>query len=81
MAVYIDNGLARNRNYSHLFADSVDELHAFATKVGIHRCWYSNKRGKRQPHYDVSDRYRERCLAMGAIPVSWRLVPDMLRRR
>jgi hypothetical protein len=32
---------------------SVKELHAFAAKCGIKRCWFHNPRGKNKPHYDI----------------------------
>lgn len=35
-----------------MVADSLDELHAFAKKVGIKRCYFHGVR-KGHPHYDV----------------------------
>lgn len=38
----------------HLISDkSVDELHAFAQRIGLKRCWYQGMR-KRHPHYDLT---------------------------
>ena len=46
MAVYVDDariparvGRIRAR-WSHLFADSQDELHAFAQTIGLKRAWF-----------------------------------------
>lgn len=36
----------------HLVADSLNELHAFASEVGIKRHWFEGLR-KGHPHYDV----------------------------
>ena len=36
----------------HLVADSLPELHAFAEKIGLHRCYFEGVR-KRHPHYDL----------------------------
>jgi len=37
----------------HLVADSLVELHAFAEKIGLKRCYFENKRNKNHPHYDL----------------------------
>jgi hypothetical protein len=66
MAVYVDaEGISwRGRAWSHLVADSLDELHAFATRLGLQRSWFQSK--TRYPHYDVTASVRARALAMGA---------------
>ena len=56
--------------FSHMTGSSVKELHEFAKNVGIKRCWFSNKRGKNQPHYDVNNRYYKSCIDAGAKPVT-----------
>ena len=35
----------------HLVADSIDELHIFADKIGLKRSWFQNH--PKHPHYDV----------------------------
>ena len=37
----------------HMIATTVEELHTFAEKIGVHRCYYRNPRKKRHPHYDL----------------------------
>jgi hypothetical protein len=66
MAVYVDaEGIAwRGRLWSHLVADSLDELHAFASTLGLQRRWFQSK--SLYPHYDVTASVRDRALAMGA---------------
>jgi len=56
--------------YSHLVASSIDELHSFAEKINIKRCWYSNKKGKNKPHYDINENMFKEALKAGAKLVS-----------
>ncbi len=66
MAVYVDEeGIRwRGREWCHLVADSLDELHTFAAKLGLRRSWFQSK--TRYPHYDVTTSVRVRALALGA---------------
>lgn len=66
MTVYVDaEGITwRGRLWSHLVADSLDELHAFASTLGLQRRWFQSK--SLYPHYDVTASVRDRALAMGA---------------
>lgn len=70
MAVYVDNAVFRwrGRHWAHLMADGLDELHAFAARLGLRRCAFQDKRSG--AHYDIDSATRERALALGAIPVS-----------
>jgi hypothetical protein len=64
-----------------MIATTVDELHEFAAKIGMHRCYYRNPRKKRHPHYDIlSDKYRERVFAAGAIFVTDREIVTYCRK-
>ncbi len=88
MTVYVDdsNIPAKVRNGSvthdstwcHLFADSQDELHSFAQKLGLKRSYFQpgKPRGDGTPsplwHYDVTAGKRRQAVAMGAREVSWR---------
>ncbi|MDI2141302.1 MULTISPECIES: DUF4031 domain-containing protein [unclassified Pseudomonas] len=66
MAVYVDaEGIGwRGREWCHLVADSLDELHSFADRLGLKRSWFQSK--TLYPHYDVTKSVRTRALAMGA---------------
>lgn len=66
MAVYVDaEGITwRGRIWSHLVADSLEELHEFASTLGLQRRWFQSK--SLYPHYDVTAPVRARALAMGA---------------
>lgn len=48
----------------HLIADSLDELHAFASRVGMRRAWFQPKSS---PHYDLTESRRQRAVQLGAI--------------
>jgi Protein of unknown function (DUF4031) len=88
MSVYIDDwrqcarlGPVEDR-WSHLVADSDEELHRFALCLGMRRSWFqSNERRPHQGHYDVPERLRNDALELGALPVTWRQVGGMMRDR
>ncbi|MFL1490020.1 MULTISPECIES: DUF4031 domain-containing protein [Pseudomonas] len=66
MAVYVDSEeiLWRGKLWCHLAADTLDELHSFASRLGLRKSWFQSKG---YPHYDVTVSVRERALRMGAI--------------
>lgn len=59
-----------------MFADSVDELHEFADKIGMRRQWFQDKK---LPHYDLTAKRRELALSMGAIEVDTAWVKQRLK--
>lgn len=74
MTVYVDNmrlsaqvGTIAGR-WSHLMADSDDELNAFAAKLGLKRAWAQHP-GTALSHYDVTDSKRRQAIALGAVPI------------
>lgn len=70
--VYVDDAEVSKygRDWFHLTADSVDELHAFAVRIGLpSRAFH---RGARYLHYDVTAAQRLRALSNGAVAVSSR---------
>ncbi len=70
MAVYVDNAVFpwRGRRWAHLLADDLDELHAFASRLGMPRHAFQDKRSG--AHYDIDSVMREAALHLGAQPVS-----------
>lgn len=66
MTVFVDDARLefRGMRMSHLMADDLDELHAFAARLGLRREWFQDKS---VPHYDVSDSKREQALQLGAV--------------
>jgi hypothetical protein len=75
--VLIDN--PRN-NYSHMVCADIPTLHAFAESIGIKKCWYSNKRGKKRPHYDVKESKFQEAIDAGAVVVSSEEIVLFLKR-
>lgn len=70
MSVYVDDAVVlwRGQRWAHLMADSLDELHAFAARLGLPRRAFQDKASG--AHYDVTVELRETALALGAIALS-----------
>ena len=96
MAVYVDdasipaevrNGSRMHRSrWSHLTADTPDELHEFAATLGLRREWFQPGQpagGTPSPlwHYDVTSHKRAQALAMGAISMPSRELARYCRAR
>lgn len=88
MTVYLDDWRQPARlgpiddRWSHLVADTEQELHAFAAAMGIRRAAFQDRDGRpHHAHYDLPERARPKALALGAVPVSWRELGRMLRDR
>ena len=70
MTVYVDDAVHpwRGQRWAHLMADTLDELHAMATRLGIPRRAFQNKTSG--AHYDVTAELREHAIALGAQAIS-----------
>lgn len=90
MAVYVDGisthdfvkGAAARwgKRWSHLTADTEDELHAFAASIGLKRAW-AQKMGTLFFHYDVIPSKRGQAVQKGAIEITRRQLGEILRAR
>ncbi|MGN2253202.1 DUF4031 domain-containing protein [Frateuria sp. GZRe12] len=80
VAVYVDSEYIvwRGKTWCHLVADSTDELHAFARRLGLRASWFQSK--NRYPHYDVTQFLQQRALAMGAILADRRTIVECGRK-
>jgi hypothetical protein len=69
MAVYVDDVRHRfgRMVMCHLWADSVDELHAFAARLGLKRTWFQCPPKASWEHYDISLGIKAKALALGAV--------------
>lgn len=64
----------------HLIGSTIEELHEFANKIGLNRCYYRNPRKKRHPHYDImSERMRILVFNNGAQKVTDRTIVKLCR--
>ncbi|HZF97604.1 MAG TPA: DUF4031 domain-containing protein [Pseudoxanthomonas sp.] len=79
MSVYVDDAVTlwRGRRWAHLMADTLEELHAMAARLGIPPRAFQDKRSG--AHYDVDAALRERAVALGAVPVSRHADRERLR--
>lgn len=78
MSVFVDRlqyypspSATGRRLWCHLWADSEDELHAFATRLGLRQSWFQPHR--LLPHYDLTAGKRRRALSLGATEASVRV--------
>lgn len=67
MAVYVDDECIewRGKVWCHMVADTPDELHAFAARIGLRRAWFQSQ--SVYPHYDVTLSIRSKALQLGAV--------------
>jgi hypothetical protein len=64
------NFFGEGRPSCHLGADSDEELHAFAERLGLRREWAQDDRGNRAIHYDLTPARRTLAVRLGAIEMS-----------
>lgn len=78
MTVYVDDMRAPYGRMimCHMMADSSDELHAMADRIGVARKW-CQRRGTWKEHYDVCQAKRKLAVAAGAVEITQREVVRM----
>jgi hypothetical protein len=87
MPVYVDDmyqspaGQFGRMKMSHLLADTDEELHAMADKIGVARRWRQSPEKTSGSHYDIAKAKRSQALALGAIAITWRQAGAMNTRR
>lgn len=68
MTIYVDNVKVKwaGSEWCHLVADTLEELHNFASLIGLRRQWFQSSAS--YPHYDIKLAVRERAIQLGAVP-------------
>ncbi len=74
MTVYVDDPIwpYGRMKMCHMAADSIEELHEMADKIGIRRRWFQNQPAF--PHYDICKSKRQLAIEKGAVEVSARFL-------
>lgn len=88
MTVYVDDmrrrariGNARPANWSHMFADSTEELRVFALRLGLSPAWIQHA-GTHREHYDITDTVRQVAITAGAVEIRYpRGTAELLARK
>lgn len=72
----------RHTHWCHLTADTEEELHAFAEKIGLKRSWYQKKGpDDHRWHYDITPGKKELALRHNAVDINWRQMVQILNSR
>lgn len=80
--VYVDNMRARfgRMVMCHMLADTEEELHAMADKIGVARKWHQCA-GTSRSHYDIALSKRALAIKFGAVECDRRKVYELLKAR
>lgn len=85
MAVYVDDmrrmAVVRGmqRRWSHLIADTPEELRDFGRRLGLSLSWIQ-KAGTSSEHFDVTDAVRGKAISLGAEQISYFDLPTVRAR-
>jgi hypothetical protein len=81
MSVYVDaasNAYGRMK-MCHMMADTKDELHAMAARIGIQRKWFQDRPAGW--HYDICQSKRVLAVELGAVQVDSRKLVEIVRKQ
>lgn len=83
MTVYVDDMRAKFGRLvmCHMIADTDDELHAMAARIGVARRWWQSPEKTSGSHYDIALSKRAAAVAAGAVEITWRQAGAMNARR
>jgi len=84
VAVYVDDHRVpwRADRWSHLLADTTEELHAFAALLGLPPRGFHHKPARPwKDHYDVPEAKRREAIGLGAEPIPFARAAQILRAR
>lgn len=80
MSVYVDDAKIPygRMKMCHMLADTEDELHRMADRIGVKRRWFQQQASV--PHYDVSLSKRRLAVEAGAVELGRRDVGKLIQR-
>lgn len=83
MSVYVDDMKAPYGRMvmCHMLADTDDELHAMADRIGVARRWWQSPAKTSGSHYDIAQSKRAAAVQQGAVEITWRQAGAMNTRR
>jgi Protein of unknown function (DUF4031) len=64
----------------HMVADTLDELHEMAQRIGLQRRWFQASRAG-TPHYDICQSKRALAVSFGAVEIGRRELVELVRRQ
>ena len=79
--VYVDsatNSYGRMK-MCHMVADTLEELHAMADRIGVQRRWFQNNPD--HPHYDIAQTKRALAVRFGAVEITSRQLVELIRKQ
>lgn len=76
MSVYVDSSIYPygRMMMCHMTADTLEELHAMADKIGIRRKWFQGD------HYDICKSKRALAVRLGAIECDGKTIVRVIRK-
>lgn len=79
MSVYVDKEENRfgRMIMCHMIADTLDELHAMAGRIGLQRNWFQPVSSA---HYDLSKSRRAEAIRLGAVELDRHAFVGVIRR-
>ncbi len=77
--VYVDSqkNAFRGMKMCHMMADTVEELHGMADRIGLKREWFQPKS---IPHYDLSQSKRTMAVKLGAKEITSKEVVNLIKK-
>lgn len=83
MSVYVDDMRAPfgRMGMCHMIADTDDELHAMAARIGVARRWWQSPEKTSGSHYDIALSKRAIAVKFGAVEITLRQCAAMNTRR
>lgn len=82
MTVYVDEPIHHYRRMvmCHMLADTDEELHQMAHRIGINRKWHQ-KPGTAHSHYDICKAKRALAIGYGAVEADRQVIGLLIKKK